>query len=153
MPLSWKIGAAVASLIVAMFAWNGLSQYLAARQADEITRDSARIAMQDAQLAKAQAEQHQAQLAANLRQQQDDLSSTHQQVDERARQYQAEQVVRANKQQQEDLRLLATYHLDANERCEGGIVISHSGSSFTQVVDASGQPIPCQGDMAKEPLR
>jgi septal ring factor EnvC (AmiA/AmiB activator) len=153
MPLSWKIGAAVASLMVAMFAWNGLSQYLAARQADEITRDSARTAMQDAQLAKAQAQQHQAQLAADLKQQREDLSNTYQQVDERARQYQAEQVIRLDRQRQEDLRVQASYRLDANERCEGGIVISHSGSSFSQVNDTNGQPIPCQGDTATAPLR
>jgi hypothetical protein len=153
MPLSWKIGAAVAGLIGAMFAWNGLSQFLAARQADEITRDSARTAMQDAQQAKAHAEQYQAQLAANLKQQREDLSNTYQQGGEQARQYQAEQVIRLDRQRQEELRVQASYRLDATERCEGGIVISHTGSSFTQVIDADGQPIPCQGDTATEPLR
>jgi hypothetical protein len=153
MPLSWKIGAAVASLIVAMFAWNGLSQYLAARQADEITRDSARTAMLEAQQAKAQAQQHQARLAANLKQHREDLSNTYQQVDERARQYQAEQAIRLNRQQQEDLRVQATYRLDGSQQCEGGIVISHNGSSFAQVIGTDGQPIPCKGDTATEPLR
>jgi hypothetical protein len=153
MPLSWKIGAAVASLIVAVFAWNGLSQYFAARQADEITRDSAHTAMLDAQQAKAQAQQYQARLTADLKQQREDLSNTYQQVDERARQYQAEQVTRANRQQQEELRVQATYRLDGNQQCEGGIVISHSGSSFTQVIGSDGQPIPCRGDTATEPLR
>jgi multidrug efflux pump subunit AcrA (membrane-fusion protein) len=153
MPLSWKIGTAVASLIVAVFAWNGLSQYLAARQADEITRDSARTAMLDAQQAAAHAQQYQAQLAADLKQQREDLSNTYQQVDEQARQYQAEQVIRANRQQQEDLRVLASYRLDGNEQCVGGIVVNHSGSSFAQVVGKDGEPIPCRGDTATEPLR
>src|ERR1700722_9812569 len=97
MPLSWKIGVAVAGVIVAVFAWNGLSRYLAARQADEITRDSARIAMQEAQQAKAHAQQYQAQLAARLKQQREDLSNTYQQGGEQARQYLAEQVIRANR--------------------------------------------------------
>ena len=153
MPLSWKIGAAVAALIVAVFAWNGLSQYFAARQADEITRDSARTAMLEAQQAKAQAQQHQAQLAADLKQHREDLSNAYQQVDEQARQYRVEQAMRLAKQQQEELRVESTYRLDANQRCEGGIVISHSGSSFTQLIDPSGQPVPCQGDKASEPLR
>jgi membrane protein involved in colicin uptake len=153
MPLSWKIGAAVAGLIVAVFAWNGLSQYFAARQADEITRDSARTAMLDAQHAEAQAQQHQAQLAAALKQQREDLSNAYQQVDEQGRQYQAEQALRLNQQQQEDLRVQATYRLDASQQCEGGIVISHSGSSFAQVVGKDGQPIPCTGNTATEPLR
>ena len=153
MPLSWKIGAVVAGLIVAVFAWNGLSQYLAARQADEITRDSARTAMLDAQQAKAHAQQHQAQLAADLKQQREDLSNTYQQGGEQARQYQAQQLIRLDRQRQEDLRVQASYRLDGNERCDGGIVISHSGSSFTQVIDKDGQPIPCKGDTATEPLR
>jgi hypothetical protein len=153
MPLSWKIGAAVAGVIVAVFAWNGLSRYLAARQADEITRDSARIAMQDAQEAKAHAQQYQAQLAARLKQQREDLSNTYQQGGEQARQYLAEQVIRANRQQQEDLRVQATYRLDGSQQCEGGIVISHSGSNFTQVIGQDGAPIPCKGDTATEPLR
>jgi hypothetical protein len=153
MPLSWKIGAAVASLIVAVFAWNGLSQFLAARHADEITRDSARTAMLDAQQAEAHARQHQAQLAADLKQQREHLSNTYQQGSEQARQYQAQQVIRLDRQRQEDLRVQASYRLDENERCDGGIVISHSGSSFTQVINKDGQPIPCHGDTATEPLR
>jgi len=94
MPLSWKIGAAVAGVIVAAFAWNGLSQYLAARKADEITRDSARTAMLQAEQARAQAQQDQARLAADLKQRREDLSNTYQQVDEQARQYQAAPAVR-----------------------------------------------------------
>ncbi|HWX67668.1 MAG TPA: hypothetical protein VNZ27_14715 [Rhodanobacter sp.] len=153
MPLSWKIGAGVASLIVAVLAWNGLSQYLAARHADEITRDSARAAEMDAQQAKAHAQQYQAQLAANLKQQREDLSDTYQQVNEQARQYQAEQAVRMDRQRQEELRVQASYRLDRNQQCVGGIVINRSGSSFTQVAGKDGKPIPCKGDTAAEPLR
>ncbi|OOG60184.1 hypothetical protein B0E48_05380 [Rhodanobacter sp. C03] len=153
MPLSWKIGAGVAGLIVAVFAWNGLSQYLAARHADELMRDSARAAALDAQQAKAHAEQYHAQLAANLKQQREDLSNTYQQVNEQARQYQAEQAMRLDKQHQEDLRVQASYRLDQNQQCADGIVINRSGSSFTQAVGKDGGPIPCKGDLATEPLR
>ena len=153
MPLSWKIGAGVAGLIVAVLVWNGLSQYLAARHADEITRDSARAAELNAQQAKAHAQQYQAQLAANLKQQREDLSNTYQEVNEQARQYQAEQAVRLGRQRQEDLAVQASYRLDPNQHCAGGIVINRSGSSFTQAVGKDGKPIPCKGDLATEPLR
>lgn len=153
MPLSWKIGAVVAGLVVAAFAWNGLSRYLAARQADEITRDSARTAAMEAQQAKARAQQYRAQLAADLKQQREDMSSTYQQVNEQARQYQAEQAIRLERQRQQDLRLQASYRLGSNEQCAGGIVIRRKGSSFTQAVGKSGAPITCKGDTAAEPLR
>jgi len=150
MPLSWKIGAVLAGLVVAVVAWNGISQYLAGRHADEVMRDSAAL---EAQQAKDLAEQHQAQLAANLKQQREDLSETHQQVNEEARQYQAELAISMEKQRQEELRVQATYRLDRNQRCDAGIVINHSGSSFTPVIGKSGQPITCKGDTAAEPLR
>jgi len=153
MPLSWKIGAGVAGLIIAVFAWNGLSRYLAARHADEITRDSARAAALEAQQAQAQAQQRQAQLAANLKQQREDLSNTYQEVNEQARQYQAEQAVRLDRQRQEELRVQASYRLDRNQQCIGGIVINRSGSSFAQAVGKNGAPIACKGDLATEPLR
>ncbi|WP_158754152.1 hypothetical protein [Dyella sp. S184] len=153
MPLSWKIGTVVASLLVAVLVWNGLSQYLAARQADEITRDSARAAALEAQQAQAHAQQYRAQLAADLKQQREDLSNTYQQVNEQARQYQAEQTIRQEKQRQEELAAQASYRLDRNQQCIDGTVINHSGSSFTQAVGKDGQPIPCTGDLATEPLR
>lgn len=153
MPLSWKIGTGVASLIVAVLAWNGLSQYLAARHADEVTRDSARAAELDAQQAKAHAQQYQAQLAANLKQRREDLSNAYQEVNEQARQYQAEQAVRLERQRQEQLRVQASYRLDRNQQCIGGIVINRSGSSFAQAVGNGGAPIACKGDLATEPLR
>ena len=153
MPLSWKMGAVAATVIITVLAWNGLSQYLAARHADETTRDSARTAEQEAQQAKAHAQQYQTQLAANLRQQREELSSLHQEVNEQARQYQAEQLTRMDRQRQEDLRVKASYQLDRNQQCVGGIVINHSGSSFTQVSGKNGQPMTCKGDTATEPLR
>jgi flagellar biosynthesis GTPase FlhF len=153
MPLSWKIGAGVAGLIVAVFAWNGLSQYLAARHADEITRDSARVAELEAQQAKAHAQQYQAQLAANLKQRREDLSNTYQEVNEQARQYQAAQAARMDRQRQEELRIQASYRLNRNQQCVGGIVINRSGSSFTQVAGSDGAPIACKGDTATQPLR
>jgi hypothetical protein len=153
MPLSWKIGGGVAGLIVAVFTWNGLSQYLAARHADEVTRDSARTAELDAQQAKAHALQSRAQLAADLKQRREDLSDAYQQVNEQARQYQAEQAVRLERQRQEELRVQESYRLDRNQQCVGGVVINRSGSSFTQVFGKDGAPIPCKGDLATEPLR
>jgi hypothetical protein len=153
MPLSWKIGAAAAALIAAVFAWNGLSQYVAARHADEITRDSARAATLEAQQAKALAQQRQAQLAASLKQQREDLSNAYQEVNEQARQYQAAQAIRLEKQHQEELRVQASYRLDGNQQCVGDIVINRSGSSFTQAVGKNGAPIACKGDLAAEPLR
>jgi len=153
MPLSWKIGTVAASLIVAVLVWNGLSQYLAARQADEITRDSARAAELEAQQAQAHAQQYQAQLAADLKQQREDLSNTYQQVNEQARQYQAQQAILLERQRQEELAVQASYRLDRNQQCADGIVINHSGSGFTQAVGKDGGPISCKGDTATEPLR
>jgi biopolymer transport protein ExbB/TolQ len=153
MPLSWKIGAAVAVLIAVVFAWNGISQYVAARHADEITRESARTDALEAQQARADAEQRQAQLAANLKQQRDELANTHQESDEQAHQYQAELLVRANEKRQEELRVQASYRLDRNQKCDAGIVINHGSSSFTPVIGSDGKPITCKGDTAAAPLR
>lgn len=153
MPLSWKIGAVAASLLVGVLVWNGLSQYLAARQADEIIHDSARTAELDAQLARVHARQNRELLAAELKQRREDRSNTYQQVKEDARLYQEEQAIRLNKQRQEALRVQATYRLDRNQQCVGGIVINRSGSSFTQTVGTDGKPIPCKGDTAAQPLR
>jgi len=153
MPLSWKVGAGVVGLIVAVFAWNGLSQYLAARHADEVTRDTARAAELEAQQAKAQAQQRQSQLAASLKQQREELSNAYQEANEQGRQYQAEQAVRLERQRQEELRVQASYRLDQNQQCADGIVINRSGSSFTQAIGQNGAPIPCKGDTATQPLR
>jgi len=153
MPLSWKVGAAVAGLTVAALAWHGFSRYLAARHADELVRDYARTAALDAQLAKARAEQRSTELAATLQRRRDDLTTTYREVGERAAHYQAEQSRRQALQQQEARRLQASYRLGPNQHCAGGIVINRSASSFTQAVGKSGQPIACQGNTAAEPLR
>jgi transposase len=153
MPSWWKIGTVAAGLIVAMLGWNGLSRYVAGRQADEITRESARTAELEARLARAHARQYQAQLAATLKRQREELAYTYQQGNEQARQYQAELAIRQERQRQEALRMQASYHLDRNQQCAGGIVINRSGSSFTQIVGKDGKPIPCHGDTATEPLR
>jgi cytidylate kinase len=74
-------------------------------------------------------------------------------VNEQARQYQAEQAVRLERQRQEELRVQESYRLDRNQQCVGGVVINRSGTSFTQVFGKDGAPIPCRGDLATEPLR
>lgn len=153
MRLSWKIGAAVASLIVGVLAWNGVSRYLSARHADEIIHDSAHTAELEAQLARAHARQNRALLAANLQQRREDLSKTYQQVSEQARQLKAEQAMRLDRQRQEALRVQASYRLDRNQQCAGGIVINRSGSSFTTVAGTDGKSVPCKGDTAAQPLR
>lgn len=153
MPLSWKIGAGVAGLIIAVLAWNGLSQYLAAHHADEVTRDTARAAELEAQQAKAQAQQRQAQLAASLKQQREELSNAYQEANEQGREYQAKQAVLAERQRQEELRVQASYRLDRNQQCADGIVINRNGSSFTQMIGKDGAPIPCKGNTATQPLR
>ena len=126
MPLSWKVGAAVAGLTVAAL---------------------------DAQLAKARAEQRSMQLAATLQRRRDDLANTYREVGQRAAHYQAEQSRRQALQQQEARRIQASYRLGPNQHCAGGIVINRNASSFTHAVGKSGQPIRCQGDTAAEPLR
>ncbi len=153
MPLSWKIGGALTGLIAAVLLWNGASRYIAARQADEITRDSAHVAAVEAQLARARAEQNQAQLAADLKQHREALSNNYRQIKEDAQLYQAEQAIRLNKQRQDQLRIQATYKLDRNQQCVGGIVINRSGGNFTQPVGMDGKAIRCLGDTASQPLR
>ena len=153
MPLPWKIGGAIAGLIAAVLLWNGASQFFAARQAEEITRDSAHAAAVEARLAKVRAEQYQAQLAADLKQHREALSNNYQQIKEDAQLYQAEQAIRLNKQRQEQLRIQASYKLDRNQQCVGGIVINRSGGNFSQPVGMDGKPIRCLGDTASQPLR
>lgn len=153
MPLSWKLAAGAAGLIVAIFAWNGLSQFLAGRHADEVTRESARLAEINAQVAGERARQQKAQLLADLEQQRKAMLEIHQQVNEDSRQYQAAQAMRAEKQRQEDLRIKASYKLGPNQRCAAGIVFNHAGASFTTLVGADGQPVKCKGEIAAQPLR
>ena len=55
--LSWQIGGVAVGLIAAGLAWNGLSRYLAARQAKEIIQESAHAAAMQAEQAQEQARQ------------------------------------------------------------------------------------------------
>ncbi|GAB2546964.1 hypothetical protein GCM10027065_18190 [Rhodanobacter koreensis] len=153
LPLSWKIGAAVAGMIMAGFAWNALSRYQAQRQADEIMQNLARTAAQNAQQAEEQARQFHAQVAASLNQQQEDRYNTNQQVSEQARQYQVEQAMRLKRQQQEAALQQQRFMLGPDQKCVGGVVIAARGSSYSQATDSDGQPIPCTGQTATEPLR
>lgn len=153
MPLSWKLGGAVTAVVVAALAWHGLSLYLAARHADELTLDVARSAELEAQLAKAHAQQRSAELSATLKRQREDLANTYRQVSEDAAQYKVEQARREERQQQEALRIKASYRLDPNQKCADGMVINRSGSSFSQAIGSKGLPIQCTGDTAAEPLR
>jgi biopolymer transport protein ExbB/TolQ len=152
-PLSWKVGGAVAGLVIAAFAWHGCSLYLAARHADELTRDVAHNAELAAQQARAQAEQRSAQLAATLQHRREEMANTYRQVSEEAAQYRVEQARREERQRQEALRVKASYRLGPVQQCAGGLVINRSGSSFSQALGKSGQPIQCSGDTAAEPLR
>lgn len=151
--LPWKVAVVVVGLIVAGLAWNGVSRYLATRQANEIIQESAQAAVMEAQQAKAQAQQRHDDLAANIQHHQDELANNYQQMTDQARQYQAAQAVRHARQRQEALRVEASYLLDRNQHCAGGIVINRQGSSFSKAIGKSGQPISCKGDKAAEPLR
>ena len=153
MPLSWKIGGAVVGTIAMLFAWNAVAQYRAQRQADEIMQSLAHAAEQNAQQAKEQARQYRADVAATLTRQQEDLLNTNQQVNEQARQYQAEQMARQEREKQDASLLQKRFILDANQKCVDGVVITAHGSSFSQETGTDGQPIPCTGQTATEPLR
>ncbi len=151
--LSWKLVGAAIVPVVAGLAWNGLSRYLAARQADEIIQESARAAAIQAQQAEAQARQRHDELAANLRQRRAELASNYRQVADQGREYQARRAVLLARQEQEAQRLAASYVLDKNQQCAHGIVINRRGTTFTEVRGKDGQPIRCRGDKAVEPLR
>ncbi|OOG47147.1 hypothetical protein B0E50_12785 [Rhodanobacter sp. C01] len=143
----------MAGLVVVGFAWNALSRYQAQRQADEIMQDLARTAAQNAQQAQEQARQFHAQVAASLSQQQEDRYNTNQQVSEQARQYRAEQAMRLSRQQQEAALQQKRFVLGPDQKCVSGVVITAHGSSYSQATDSDGQPIPCTGQTATEPLR
>jgi len=151
--LPWKITGVAVGLIVAWLAWNGVSQYFAARHADEIIQESARAAALDAQQAKARARQRHEELAADLQQRRAALASNYRQVADQAREYQARRAVQLARQRQEALRVEASYLLDENQQCANGIVINRRGSTFTQARGKDGAPIRCQGNKAAEPLR
>jgi gas vesicle protein len=148
-----RIGAAVAGALVLIAAWSAISEYRARRQADELTQNLAREAEQNAQQAKARAQQYHAEVAANLSRRREDLYNTYQQVNDQARQFQTEQARRHEREHQEALRLQASYLLGADQKCVGGIVITRRNSTYSQETGRDGQPIQCSGKTASEPLR
>lgn len=143
----------MAGLVIAALAWHGCSLYLAARHADELTREVARRAELQAQQARAEAKQRSARLAATLQRRREELANTYRQIGEEGAQYQLEQARRDERQRQDALRLKASYQLGRDQQCAGGMVINRSGSSFSQALGKTGQPIQCTGDTAAEPLR
>lgn len=152
-PLSWKVAGVAVGLIAIALAWNGVSQYLASRHADEIIQESARAAAIDAQQAQARTQQRHDELAANLRQQRAELASNYRDVTGQARQYQVKRAVQLGRELQEAQRVEDSYLLDKNQQCANGIVINRRGSTFSQARAKDGQPIQCQGKKAAEPLR
>lgn len=153
MPLSCKIGAAAAGLIIALFAWNGASRYLVGRHADALLRESAAAAALDAQKEKALAQLHQAQLSANIEQQRQAMLKVHEQVNVQSQQYQVDQAARVERQRQESVRVKQTYRLGPNQRCAAGLVFEHAGGSFSALVGNDGQTVKCSGETASQPLR
>lgn len=150
---SWKVGAVVAVLIVAVLAWRGLSLYLAARHADELTLEVAHNAELQAQQARAQAQQRSEQLAATLQHRREDLANTYRQVNEDAVEYKVTLARREERRRQDEERVRESFRLGSQQQCADGLVINRQGSTFTQAVGKNGQPIHCTGDMADEPLR
>lgn len=153
MPLSWKVGGAIAALLVAALAWHGVSLYLQSRHADELARELARSAQLEARTAEAQAQQRSAQRAATLERTRKERADNYRQINQEAAQYKLELARREEIRRQEQLRIKASYHLGPDQHCAGGLVINRRGSSFTQAIGKNGQPIPCIGDTATEPLR
>ncbi|MGB3271153.1 MAG: hypothetical protein WBA65_14485 [Rhodanobacter sp.] len=151
--LRWKIAAALAGLVLAVLAWNGVSRYLAARHADELIQESERAAALQAEQAKARARQRHDELARELRQRREELASNYRQVADQAREYQARRAVQLERQQEQERRVAASYLLGENQQCVDGIVIDRRGSTFTQARGRDGGPIRCQGGKALEPLR
>ncbi len=151
--LSLKLAAVAVGLIVAGFAWNGMSRYVAARHADEIIQESARAADMEARQAQAQARRRHEELQANLQHRRDELASNYRLVADQGRAYQARRAVQLARQQQEQRRVESTYLLDRNQQCVSGIVINRRGSTFSQARGNVGQPVRCKGSRAFEPLR
>ena len=152
-PLPWKVAAVAVGLIVAGLVWNGVSQHLASRHADEIIQASARAAAISAQRAQVQAQQHHDELAANLRQQRAELASNYQQIAGQAREDQVKRAVQVGEELRDLQRVEDSYVLDKTQQCTNGTVINRRGSSFSQVRGKDGQPIRCRGNKAAEPLR
>lgn len=153
LPLSWKIGAGLLAAIVLIGGWSVAAEYYAQYRVNEITQEAARVSEQEAQQAKERARQYHAKLKQDLKQRRVALYNNYQQINEQARKYQKAETVRLEKEQQEKLRIEATYVLGANQQCLGGIVINRQGASFSHAIGQTGDKIKCQGLKASEPLR
>jgi hypothetical protein len=153
MPLSWKIGAGVVAAIVLAGAWRFSAEHYSQYQADQINKDAAHLAEQEAQQAKERARLYHAELEQNLQQRREALDNNYQQINDQARKYQKAESVRLEKERQEKLRLTASYILGPNQQCLGGIVINQKGASFSQATGTAGHKISCEGQKAAEPLR
>lgn len=153
MPLSWKIGAGALGLVLLVVGWNGFAEYRAQHQADEITRESKRLAEQNEQLANKQARQKHAELVESLNRQRERRLDNYQQISDQARLDRMAEAVRKEKQRQEALRVEASYLLAANQQCLDGVVINRQGSSFSKAVGRDGHDVECAGRKATQRLR
>lgn len=151
--LSWKVTAAVAGLLVAGLAWHGILRYRATQQADLIIQQSERTAQLQAQQTQEQLRQRHDAFSATLAHRREELAQNYQQVVDQGRELKALQEAQLERQRQAALRVAASYALSRDQQCASGIVITRTGSSFSQPHGKDGQPIRCQGNKADEPLR
>lgn len=153
MPLSWKIGAGALGLVLLVAGWNGLSERRAQHHADEIIRESARLAAQNEREANHQARQKHTELVESLDRQRERRLNNYQQISDQARQYRIADAARKEKKRQEALTVEASYLLAANQQCLEGVVINRQGSSFSKAIGKSGHDIACTGRKATQSLR
>lgn len=153
MPLSWKIGAGALGLVVLVAGWSAFSESRAQHHADEITRESARLAEQNERLANEQARQKHAELLKSLDQQRERRYNNYQQINDQARQYRMAEAARKEKQRQKALKVAASYLLAANQQCLESVVINRQGSSFSKAFGKDGHEIKCTGRKATQRLR
>ena len=153
MPLSWKIGAGALGLVVLVAGGNVFAEYRAQHHADEITRESARLAQQNERQANEQARQKHAELVESLNQQRERRYNNYQQINDQARQYRIAEAARKEKQRQAALKVEASYLLAANQQCLESVVINRQGSSFSKAFGKDGHEIKCTGRKASQPLR
>lgn len=152
-PLTWKLGAGALGLIVLVVGWNGFAEYRDQRQADEINRESHRLAEQNEQLANKQVRQKHAELVESLNRQRERRLDNYQQISDQARQDRIAEAARKEKQRQDALKVQASYLLAANQQCLQGVVINRQGSSFSKAIGKDGHDVECAGRKAKKPLR
>ncbi len=152
-PWSWKIGGGALALVMLGTGWNGYAEHRAQHQADEITRESARLAEQNARLADRQARQKHVELVESLSRQREQRFNNYQQINDQARQDRMAEAARKEKLRQKALKVAASYLLAANQQCLEGAVINRQGSSFSKAIGEDGHDIECTGRKATQPLR